>query len=121
MTTRFASSAFAAVLAAFVSAPIAAADPVFEWDDVYDGGVQQPDAGVAALTDADGNLVVAGESNDGVGGADMLVRKIDRETGLTTWERRVSADDGNDMLVGGIVRDGDGNFLVGGTRQGCYG
>jgi hypothetical protein len=113
---------YALLLAATtVLASSAAADPLFEWADVFDAGAQQSDAGGVALADAVGNLVVAGESHDGVGGADMLIRKLDRGTGGTLWTRRVSADDGNDMLVAAIAWDGDGNLLVGGTRQGCYG
>lgn len=96
-------------------------NPTFEWVDLYDGGIQQADVGAVALTDAAGDLYVAGESADGVGGLDFLIRRIDRDTHDTVWTRRVAADDGNDMEVGGMVWDGSGNLLLGGTRLGCFG
>ncbi len=99
----------------------AAADPVSEWQDLYDGGASLSDGGTAALTDTAGNLIVAGESRDGVGGADMLIRKLHRVTGDTLWTKRIAADDGNDMQIGGMVWDSFGNVLVGGTRLGCFG
>ncbi len=111
------SSAF---LTAFLSVS-AFGTPILEWDDLYDGGIQQADAGVVALTDASGDLYIAGESTDGVDGLDFLIRRLDRGTGAAVWTRRVAADDGNDMEVGGMVWDGSGNLLVGGTRLGCFG
>jgi hypothetical protein len=104
-----------------VNAVPVGADPVFQWHDLYDGGAQSDDEGTVAVTDAAGNLVIAGKSADGVDGIDMLIRKLDRETGDTVWTKRIAAVDGNDMAVGGMVWDGAGHLLVGGTREGCYG
>lgn len=98
-----------------------AADPISEWHDLYDGGTGQSDAGRVALTDSAGNLIIAGESTDGIIGVDMLIRKLERATGDTIWTHRVSAPDNNDMQVGGMVWDGFGNLLIGGTRLGCFG
>jgi hypothetical protein len=111
------------MLAAALFACVAAAraNPVFEWHDLYDGGLSQPDIAVAAATDAEGNLVIAGSSTGPTGSVDMLIRKIDRETGGTIWVRRVASLDGNSMAVGGMARDGAGDLLVGGTREGCFG
>ncbi|MFC1572646.1 hypothetical protein ACFL6M_03500 [Candidatus Eisenbacteria bacterium] len=107
---------------AIVSTPSVAA-PVLEWQESYDGGGLDLDVATAATTDSDGNLVIAGQSSDGIRGIDMLVRKLDRETGDPIWSRRISAEgaEENNLAVGGIVSDGAGNFLVGGTREGCYG
>ncbi|MFH1680421.1 MAG: hypothetical protein ABIH26_07235 [Candidatus Eisenbacteria bacterium] len=99
----------------------ARANPVFEWEDLYDGGALQPDAGTVATTDEEGNLVVAGQSTGPAGSVDYLIRKLRRETGETMWTRRVPSIDGNSMVVGGMVWDGAGDLLVGGTREGCYG
>jgi hypothetical protein len=109
------------VLASLAGAALAGAAPVFEWDDVYDGGVRQTDVGLLATTDPDGNLVIVGSSDDGLGGLDMMVRKLARETGDTLWTRRVSSGDENEMAPAGIVWDGHGDLLLGGTRLGCYG
>ncbi|MBM3319190.1 MAG: hypothetical protein FJY73_00740 [Candidatus Eisenbacteria bacterium] len=111
--------ALAAALLACAAA--ARANPVFEWHDLYDGGLSQPDIAVAAATDAEGNLVIAGSSTGPAGSVDWLIRKIDRETGGAIWTRRIPSIDGNSMVVGGMVRDGAGDLLVGGTREGCYG
>ncbi len=99
----------------------AGAAPTFEWDHLYDGGAFSADVGVKVTTDASGNLIIAGESTDLVDGADILILKLERETGDTLWSRRFSADDGNAMGVGGMVWDGQGNLLIGGTRFGCFG
>jgi hypothetical protein len=101
--------------------PIASAEPIPVWHDLFDGGIGQEDSGRAALTDADGNLVIAGETSDASPGLDLLVRKLDRLTGTEIWSRVVPSTDGNDLQVGGMVWDGSGNLLVGGTRLGCFG
>jgi hypothetical protein len=100
-------------------APAALADPPIEWSDVYDGGAGLFDLGTAVATDAQGAVFVGGESADGVGGADMLVRKLARDTGETVWERRVPSFDTNDMALSAFARDGSGRLLVGGYVRGC--
>jgi opacity protein-like surface antigen len=113
-----------AVLAALAlgaaSAP-AAAVPTLEWSDTFDGGIGYIDYVTAATTDLSGNPVFAGESADGEGGVDMLVRCLERESGIDLWVRRWASFDTNDMALSGIVRDGVGNFLVGGFIRGCVG
>ncbi|MFH1278462.1 MAG: hypothetical protein ABIK65_08800 [Candidatus Eisenbacteria bacterium] len=99
----------------------AAAEPALEWQSLYDGGGLVLDMGVAAVTDPAGNLVIAGESVDALGGVDMIIHKLDRSTGDTLWTRRVPSLDGNDMAVGGMVWDHAGHLLIGGTRLGCFG
>lgn len=101
-------------------APVAA-EPVFHWENLYDGGGQSPDQGTAVLCDSQGNVVVGGESYDGVDGSDMFVRKLARDSGETIWTRRVSAFDGNDMTLSGMVWDDEENILVGGHINGCVG
>jgi len=99
----------------------AAENPVFEWDYVHDGGGQQYDCGIKTVTDMAGNLVIAGESTDLPGGVDLLIMKLDRQSGDTLWTVRYAAADDNDMAVGGMVWDGFGDLLIGGTRLGCFG
>ena len=109
------------VLSPVIAAWPASAAPSFEWHDLFDGGIQQFDLGTVALTDGDGNLVIGGESAGPAGSIDMLIRKLDRQTGDVIWQTRQAAHDGNDMAVTGMVWDGDGDLLVGGTRLGCLG
>lgn len=117
------SVSFAALLAAtlfFLSAPAGAA-PTLEWADIYDGGANYIDLGLAVLSDEQGNLVVGGESADGAAGSDLLIRKLSRSTAQTIWTRRYAAFDGNDMALSGMVWDPFGDILIGGYIRGCVG
>jgi opacity protein-like surface antigen len=109
----------AALAAAAVS--VAAGAPTLQWTDTFDGGIGYIDYMTAATTDLAGNPVLAGESADGVGGIDMLIRCLERESGIDLWGTRWASFDSNDMALSGIVRDGVGNFLVGGFIRGCVG
>lgn len=111
-------AAWAAVGAWPASAPAA---PSLEWADLYDGGGAYIDYVTALATDDNGHPVIAGESADGIGGVDLLVRKLDRSSQIPLWEQRIPAFDGNDMALTGMVRDGAGNFLIGGYIRGCVG
>jgi len=97
----------------------AAPDPA--WTHAYDGGSRQADTGVAALVDADGNPVVAGEITDVAGNGNLLVRKLDRATGDVLWSREVEGTADNRLALAAMVWDGFGHLLIGGTRLGCYG
>ncbi len=109
-----------AVLTLFLTPP-ASGDPALEWDDLYDGGALYIDIGTAALADADGHLIVGGESADGDGGADMLIRKLHRDTGAALWNRRVSSGEENDVALTGMLWDGSGDLLVAGYIRACVG
>ncbi len=108
-------------LAALAASIPTLASPTLEWVDLYDGGGAYLDYVTAIATDPSGHPVIAGESSDGIGGVDLLIRKLDRDTQIPLWEQRIPAFDGNDMALTGIVRDGSGNFLIGGYIRGCVG
>ena len=97
------------------------AAPTEEWTLTHDGGGAYTDEGTSAVTDPAGNLVVGGESHDGIDGSDMLIMKLDRDDHSVIWERRVPAYDGNDMALSRIIWDGFGDLLVGGYIRGCVG
>jgi hypothetical protein len=97
------------------------AEPDLYWVVTYDGGAAADDISTVALTAPNGDLVVGGESNDGVDGSDMLICRFDREMGDITWQRRVPAPDGLDMALTGMVWDGNSDILVGGYVRGCVG
>jgi hypothetical protein len=99
----------------------ALAEPVLEWSDLYDGGANLSDLGTAVLADAEGNVIVGGESGDGVAGVDWLIRKLSRSTHAALWTRRVPFIDVNDMALSGMVWDGKGNILAAGYSRGCVG
>jgi hypothetical protein len=106
-------------LALMLLAAPAGAEPTRVWSDLFDGGGHYTDLATAAFTDAAGNLYVGGESADGVQGSDMSIRWIDRATGITIWETRYSAFDGNDMALSALEGDGFGNIIVAGYIRGC--
>lgn len=97
------------------------AEPDLEWSELYDGGGNHTDYATVALCDPDGNLVVGGESADGINGTDQLIRKLDRDTRETIWTFKYSAYDGNDMALTGMIWDGSGDLLVAGYIRGCDG
>lgn len=104
-----------------LAAPAGASGPLLAWTETYDGGGAYQDDGTVALTDGAGNLIIAGESFDGVGGSDMLIRKLDRLDHGEIWQQRVPSFDTNDMAVSGMVSDHEGNILVAGYIRGCEG
>lgn len=99
----------------------ARANPSLEWSDMYDGGTRYLDYATSAVCDPQGNLVVGGESADGVDGIDMLIRKLSRVDGSNLWTTRWTAFDTNDMALSGLVLDPFGDVLVGGYIRGCVG
>lgn len=106
-------------LTAAVSSP--AAPPTVGWTDRHDGGAQFNDDGWRAVTDAVGNVIVAGESADGNGGIDLCVRKLDRLDGHRLWQVRYEGYDGKDVTVADISWATAGQLLVAGYIRGCVG
>lgn len=110
------------LLAALTAAAAPAhASPTSQWTDLYDGGVAYIDLATAVLAAPNGDAIVGGESADGVGGIDQLIRRLERTSGAPVWEVRFPAYDGNDMALTALAWDPDGNILVGGYIRGCVG
>lgn len=101
---------------------VAAAAPDFDWAETYDGGGLYTDEGLAALVHPDGDLILGGVSHDGVDGLDLLVCRLDQDTGGILWETRESSFDPlNDMALSEMCWDGLGDLLVAGYVVGCVG
>jgi hypothetical protein len=98
-----------------------AASPILGWVDRHDGGNQFNDDGWCVATDPAGNVVVAGESADGVGGIDLCVRKLARAGGQQLWQARYEGYDAKDVTVSDITWDLAGQLLVAGFIRGCVG
>lgn len=97
-----------------------AAEPALQWSVLADGGANSTDYGTAATIDpGTGDLIVAGEAQDGVAGSDIWVRRLDRATGAEIWGTTWGVSEGNDMACTGVIPDGHGCFLVGGFIRGC--
>ncbi len=110
-----------AVLWLVAAAGAMATPPSVGWTDRHDGGGQFNDDGWCAVTDAVGNVIVAGESGDGTGGIDLCVRKLDRLDGHRLWQARYEGYDGKDVTVADISWSTAGQLLVAGYIRGCVG
>lgn len=95
--------------------------PDIGWQDRYDGGPGLADQGVALLVDPQGDVVVAGESTDWDGAADLFVRKLARADGQPRWEMTWGDPGGNSMAMSDIAFDPAGDVMVGGYVRGCVG
>jgi hypothetical protein len=99
----------------------AAAEPAFQWVDQHDGGANFNDDGTCVIVDPDGHVVVAGESTEPTGGADLFVRKLHRDTGAEIWSFRYDGYDGKDVAVTEMLWDSVGQLIVAGFIRGCVG
>ena len=108
------------IIALSLGGAIAQAAPELEWSDLYDGN-GYTDLGTAAISDPDGHLVVGGESWGLSDRVDMLVRKLDRETGAEIWSRRVGSGGENDVALTELLLASDGHVIAGGYIRGCVG
>lgn len=99
----------------------AAADPSLGWIDQHDGGAAFIDDGFHVLPAADGDLIVGGESTDLNPGADLFIRKLDREDGAEIWSVRREGIDEKDMTITEMTWDSAGQLLVSAFIRGCIG
>ena len=105
-----------------LSAAVAmAAGPDLAWTEIYDGGIGMPDQGTALLVDPQGDILVAGESTDVGGSADLYIRKLSRVDGHQIWDARWGDPGGNDMAMIELAFDPLGDIVVGGYIRGCVG
>jgi hypothetical protein len=100
---------------------VAAAEPTLAWSALHDGGALFNDDGWLVAVAPDGQPVVAGESTEVTGGADLLVRKLDRTDGHQVWSYRYEGYDGKDVAVTDMTWDSVGQLLVAGFIRGCVG
>lgn len=104
-----------------LAAVAAALPPTSAWTDRHDGGGRLSDDGWCAAADAVGNVIVAGESADGLGGIDLCLRKLDRTDGHPLWQARYEGYDGKDVAITDITWATAGQLLVAGYVRGCVG
>ena len=119
---RFGKEVLTLGLLLVASGLVRAADvPHLAWTDVHDGGAQFADDGYLCRLAPDGQPVVAGESTEVTGGVDLLVRKLDRDTGAQQWQYRYEGFDDKDIAVTDMTWDSVGQLLVAGFIRGCVG
>jgi hypothetical protein len=76
------------------------------------------DKAVKVVRDAAGDIIVAGDSDDGFNGFDMLTIKYSRTDGSVLWQRRYNYPAGgpvNDDHVKALAVDGHGDVVVTGS------
>ncbi len=112
-----------ALLAAtfFTCADVAVADTTEMWNLQHDGGGNYIDSGTLVSLAPDGNLIVAGESTEVSGGADLYLRKLDKSNGDQIWEFRFDGIDDKDVAVSEVAWDSFGQLLVAGYIRSCVG
>lgn len=104
-----------------LGAGAAAAETTFVWSDLLDGGGSGTDNGRVGLIAQDGDLVVAGETTERIGGAYFTVRKQSALDGSQVWRTRVPSEDASDMFVTDLKQDTGGDLIVAGYIGGCGG
>jgi len=107
--------------AAALGAGAAAQEPTLAWSVLDDGGATLADDGVAVIVAADGHPVVGGVRTPAGGNGDLLVRKLDRETGDPLWTYTYTDPAGNDMQLVDILFDHRGDIMVAGYLSACDG
>src|SRR5688572_28415644 len=71
------------------------------------------------VTDRDGNVIVAGESNDGVTGIDIVIIKYSG-AGVPLWTNRHNGLGNADDRLSDLAADHDGNVFITGGAGGGY-
>ena len=101
-----------ALLAASLAAP--AAEGVKEaWVKRYSNIVSNAqDRAMKVVTDAHGDIIVIGATDNGVTGADMLTIKYSGADGSLLWSQRYNSPGNGDDYANAVVVDGSGNVVV---------
>jgi hypothetical protein len=120
MTLRLRPALWALALILVFALPVLAA-PQIVWTDQHDGGATFIDDGFCLLNAPDGHLIVGGESADTVGGSDLFIRKLNRDTGDELWDVRYEGYDGKDVAITEMEWDSAGQLLVSAFIRGCIG
>lgn len=116
---RLVTAVAAAVALYLVPTPLLAGAPTLGWSDLHDGGANLIDDGFVALTDQEGNAIVAGIHTALGGFNDIFVRKLGRADGQPLWSYSYSAPVDSDMAVVDLVIDHRGDILVAGYLSSC--
>ncbi len=94
-----------------------AATAVEAWVRRYDNGTDSYDYARKVVADNAGNLIVAGGTDDGITGADMLVIKYSA-SGVPLWTNRFNGPGNSSDTTRAMAVDGSGNIFVTGESVG---
>jgi hypothetical protein len=91
------------------------------WVHRYSGVVSNSvDQAFKVVSDAAGDMVVTGTTDNGITGQDMLTMKYSGADGSVLWQRRYYGPANGDDAASGLAVDASGNVVVTGTSQGDY-
>src|SRR5262245_21246122 len=90
---------------------------VEEWVRPYNSRSDSDDQGTAITTDSAGNVIVAGYTDDGINGRDILVIKYSGE-GLPLWTNRYDGPAHSTDQATAVGADANGNVFVAGYSAG---
>lgn len=91
------------------------------WIQQHDGGGDYIDLGTLVSLAPDDNLIVAGQSTEVSGGADLYIRKLDHINGNQIWDFRFDGVDDKDVAVSEVAWDSFGQLLISGYIKSCVG
>ena len=80
-------------------------------------GVGEHDRGLSLVTDAAGDLIVAGYSSDFSTLYDIYVAKYRASDGSVLWEKQYNGPENGDDIPSGLAVDQDGNIFLGGSSH----
>jgi uncharacterized delta-60 repeat protein len=103
----------------FYTAKYRSTDGALLWERRYEGPIGSYDEGSVLATDAEGNVIVAGQSYSSPEGGeaepDFYTAKYAASDGSLLWERRYDGGAGSGDWVSGMKLDPNGNVVVTGS------
>lgn len=93
------------------SAKYASADGALLWEETYDGPANGADVGVSIALDDAGNVVIAGNSYNGIS-SDYYVAKYGGANGALQWEQRLNQPANEEDFANAVAIDASGNVAV---------
>src|SRR5206468_3745745 len=98
---------------AFVAPPARAAAVTEAWVHRYSNVVSNAnDRAFKVVRDAAGDIIVAGYTDDGITGQDMLTIKYSGTDGTLLWQKRYNGPANRDDHATAVAVDGSGNVVV---------
>jgi hypothetical protein len=100
---------------------LALAAPDLSWSLSFDSGGSYSDKIDCSLVGADGDLFVGGSGYDGVEGKNLIISRVDQQSGERLWTTQYAATSGNDVEMFDLEWDSQGKLIVIATILACVG
>src|SRR6266404_6213347 len=113
--------AFCSIIAILAGGACGRAETAREaWVQRYSNGVGSDDRAKKVVTDANGNVIVAGDSDNGRTGHDFLIIKYS-SSGVPLWTNRYNVPGNAEDSASGLAVDRSGNVFVTGSSASTNG